>query len=72
MRGGRRQGQEPVISTSSDQLRKVRILVDGVAVLEPPFDASDASGSLVGLWCAQVRLVVSGFAVLKLPQRAPP
>lgn len=42
-------------------------LVDGVAILEPPFDAGDASGSLFGLWDAQVRLVVSSFVVLKLP-----
>ncbi|HEY7124783.1 MAG TPA: hypothetical protein VH540_12580 [Ktedonobacterales bacterium] len=46
---------------------KIGFLVDGVAILEPPFDAGDVSGTLVGLWCAEVRLVVSNFVVLKLP-----
>jgi hypothetical protein len=46
---------------------QIRFLVDGVAILEPPFDASDATGTLVGLWCAQARLVISSFVVFKLP-----
>ncbi len=46
---------------------KIGFFVDGVAIVEPPFDAGSLSGTLVGLWCAEVRLVVSNFVVLKLP-----
>jgi hypothetical protein len=46
---------------------QISFFVDGVAILDSPFAAGDAAGTLVGLWCAETRLVVSRFVVFKLP-----
>jgi hypothetical protein len=45
---------------------QINLFVDGAPLLVPSVDAGTLPGVIIGLWCAQTRLVVSSFVVSTL------